>query len=91
MVEFYEGAGADCITTHQLNDVEEIKRTGVIELDNDKIVTSFEEKHEQPKSNLEVPPFYIYQKETLPLIAQYLAEGENPDAPGNTYPMVDKA
>lgn len=89
-VEFYEGVGADCITTHQLDDIEEIKRTGVIELDNDRIVTSFEEKPEKPKSNLAVPPFYIYQKETLPLIDQYLAEGENPDAPGNFIPWLIK-
>src|SRR5690625_2362410 len=89
-VEFYEGIGADCITTHQLDDVDEIKRTGVIEVDADKIVTSFEEKPEQPKSNLAVPPFYIYQKETLPLIAKYLAEGENPDAPGNFVPWLIK-
>ncbi len=41
-VEFYENVDADCITTHQLDDVGDIKRTGVIELDADKIVTSFE-------------------------------------------------
>ena|SRR5690625_1756591 len=57
-IEFYKGIGADCITTHQLDDVEEIKRTGVIEVDADKVVTSFEEKPEHPKSNLAVPPFY---------------------------------
>ena len=45
-VGFYEAIGADCIMTHQLDDVEEIKRTGVIEVDVDKIVTSFEEKLE---------------------------------------------
>lgn len=71
-VEFYEDVGADCITTHQLDDIEEIKRTGVIELDQGQIVTSFEEKPKHPKSNLAVPPFYIYQKETLPCRANTL-------------------
>src|SRR5690625_199810 len=89
-VEFYEGVGADCITTHQLDDVEEIKRTGVVELDDNGVVTSFEEKPEEPKSNLAVPPFYIYERETLPLIQKYLAEGENPDAPGNFIPWLIK-
>lgn len=69
-IDFYEEVDIDCITTHQLDDIEEIKRTGVIEPDYDKIVTSFEEKLEHPKSNLAVPPFYIYQQETLPLIDQ---------------------
>ena len=87
-VEFYERTGADCITTHELDDVEEIKRTGVIELNENGIVTSFEEKPKEPKSNLAVPPFYIYERETVPLIAQYLAEGENPDAPGNFIPWL---
>jgi glucose-1-phosphate thymidylyltransferase len=32
-VEFYKHAGADRITTHQLDDIEEIKQTGVIEVD----------------------------------------------------------
>ena len=89
-VEFYEGVGADCITTHQLDDEEEIKRTGVVELDDNGVVTSFEEKPEEPKSNLAVPPFYIYERETLPLIQKYLAEGENPDAPGNFIPWLIK-
>ena len=89
-VDFYHTTRADCITTHQLDDVEEIKRTGVVEVNDNKIVTSFEEKPEHPKSNLAVPPFYIYQKETLPLIDQYIAEGNNPDAPGHFVPWLIK-
>jgi len=89
-VEFYEHAGADCITAHKLDDIEEIKRTGVIELGDHHIVTSFEEKPKHPKSNLAVPPFYIYERETIPLIKRYLLEGENPDAPGNFIPWLIK-
>ena len=89
-VDFYHTTKADCITTHQLDDIEEIKQTGVVEVDDNKIVTSFEEKPEQPQSNLAVPPFYIYQKETLPLIDQYIAEGNNPDAPGHFVPWLIK-
>ncbi|MDG5789310.1 nucleotidyltransferase family protein [Evansella sp. AB-P1] len=87
-VDFFNQAKADCITTHEINDVERIKRTGVIEIDDEGKVTSFEEKPQQPKSNLAVPPFYIYQQESLPLINQYLAEGNNPDAPGNFVPWL---
>src|SRR5699024_8410456 len=89
-VEFYEGVGADCITTHQLDDVEESKRTGVVELYDNGVVSSFEENPEEQKSNLVVPPFYIYEREILPLIQKYLAEGENPDAPGNFIPWLIK-
>lgn len=87
-VDYFEKNSRDCITTHEIHDIERIKRTGVIEIDGTGKVISFEEKPQQPKSNLAVPPFYIYQQETLPLIAKYIQEGNNPDAPGNFIPWL---
>ena len=89
-VEFYRRKVADCISVHEINDVERLKRTGVVEVDRKWKVVSFEEKPENPKTNLAVPPFYIYKKETLPLISEYLKEGNNPDAPGNFIPWLIK-
>jgi len=86
--KFFQIKGCDCITTHRLEDTEQLRRTGVIEADKDWNVTSFEEKPAQPKSTLAVPPFYLYKKETLPLFAEYLEEGQNPDAPGNFIPWL---
>ena len=40
------------------------------------------EKPQNPKTKTAAFASYIYKKETLPLIKQYLAEGNNPDAPG---------
>ena len=85
---FFHTKSCDCITTHKLEDVEQLRRTGVIEVDKGWNVISFEEKPAQPKSSLAVPPFYIYKKETLPLFADYIAEGQNPDAPGNFIPWL---
>jgi glucose-1-phosphate thymidylyltransferase len=89
-VEFYRTKASDCITVHEVNDICRLKRTGVIEADEQWKVISFEEKPENPKTNLAVPPFYIYKKETLPLIKEYLIEGNNPDAPGNFIPWLIK-
>ena len=86
--EFFRRVGCDCITAHRLDDVEQLRRTGVIEADENGRVLSFEEKPAAPKSNLAVPPFYLYRKETLPLFAEYLAGGSNPDAPGNFIPWL---
>ena len=61
---------------------------GVVELGDDGKVLGFEEKPEHPKSDLGVPPFYLYKKETLPLINTYLEEGNNPDAPGHFIPWL---
>lgn len=85
---FFHHVGGNCITAHELSDVDALKRTGVIQVDQNQKVISFEEKPLQPKSNLAVPPFYIYKKETLPLIKQYLNQGNNPDAPGNFIPWL---
>lgn len=87
-VRFYQQVGDDCITAHELDDMDELQRTGVVELDANGRVLSFAEKPQEPQSNLAVPPFYIYQQSTLPLIETYLQEGGNPDAPGNFIPWL---
>jgi len=87
-VEFFNNIGHDCITAHELTDLQALQRTGVVEIDNRQRIISFEEKPLQPKSNLAVPPFYLYQRATLPLIKQYLNAGNNPDAPGNFIPWL---
>lgn len=85
---FFDNTGCDCITAHVLDDPEALKRTGVIETDNAGKVLSFEEKPKNPKSSLAVPPFYMYRRDTLPLLREYLDAGGNPDAPGNFIPWL---
>lgn len=87
-VDYYNKVQSDCITTHVIDDIDKLRRTGVIEIDNEGRVLSFEEKPQQPRSNLAVPPFYIYKADTLPLIDKFLKEGNNPDAPGNFIPWL---
>ncbi len=87
-VDFFYTASTDCISCHVIDDVERIKRTGVVELDEDGRVLGFQEKPEEPKSNLGVPPFYIYRRETLPLLSEFLDAGNNGDAPGHFVPWL---
>ncbi len=88
LTDFVNFRDADCITAHEIKDKKRLKRTGVIEIDENNKVISFEEKPDNPKSNLAVPPLYKYKKETIPLIEKYLEEGNNPDAPGNLIPWL---
>ncbi|ANY70015.1 hypothetical protein BBD42_28570 [Paenibacillus sp. BIHB 4019] len=88
MVHFYQSSGTDTIAAHEMDDIDFLRRTGVIQTDGNGKVIAFEEKPEQPKSNLACPPFYIYGQSTLPLIKQYLAEGSNADAPGHFVPWL---
>ena len=70
------------VALHDLKDKEAVKRFSVVETDpNDKVV-SFKEKPEDPQSTLIATCTYLYKKETLPKITEYLEKGNNPDAPG---------
>lgn len=89
-VSRFHATGTDCISAHRLEDLAELRRTGVVELGADSRVLSFQEKPAEPKSTWAVPPFYLYRRDTLPLLTEYLDAGENPDAPGNFIPYLIK-
>ena len=87
-VDMYRSKNADMICAHTIENKEDLHSMGVVELDGDGKVTSFEEKPKQPESDLGVPPFYLYKRDTLSLIDEYLKEGNNPDAPGHFIPWL---
>lgn len=64
------------------NDKNLLMNLGVIEADSDLRVIGFEEKPAEPKGNIKSLGIYFYPKETIPVIKQYLEEGNRPDAPG---------
>lgn len=90
MMALYKEKNADIISAHYVEDTEDLKSMGVVLLDDEYKVLDFQEKPQNPKSNYGVPPFYIYRRETIPLIKQYLKEGNNPDAPGHFVPWLIK-
>jgi glucose-1-phosphate thymidylyltransferase len=81
-VPFARERGAPAIAAYDVGDLEEIKRLSALEIDEDSRVISFEEKPERPVSTLAGIALYFYPRSTLPLVAEYLAEGNNPDQPG---------
>jgi len=87
-VNMYRDKNADMICANKVDDKEDIRSMGVAEIAEDGKVISFEEKPQNPKSDWGVSPFYLYKKETVKLIKQYLDEGNNPDAPGNFIPWL---
>lgn len=87
-VAMYREKNTDMICAHTIENKEELHSMGVVELDGQDKVVGFEEKPQNPKSDLGVPPFYLYRKSTLALINQYLREGNNPDAPGHFIPWL---
>jgi glucose-1-phosphate thymidylyltransferase len=70
------------LATYDVGDLEAIKKYSAITLDEEGVITSFEEKPAEPKSTLTGIALYYFSRETIPMFATYIAEGNNPDQPG---------
>lgn len=81
-VAFYQGKQAPSVCVRK-EDYETLKRLGVAQLDQEMKILGFEEKPAEPKSEYAVYAEYIYPKTVLPMIKEYLEEGNSCDAPGN--------
>jgi glucose-1-phosphate thymidylyltransferase len=87
--ESLAGFGAFCrekqepvLAVYDVGSLEDIKKYNAITFDASDRITFFEEKPKQPSSTVTGIALYYYPRKTLPLIRQYIAEGNNPDQPG---------
>lgn len=81
-VEFFKNKKSPVVCVRK-EKYELLKRLGVAELAEDMKIIGFEEKPAEPKGKYAVYAEYIYPREVLPKIKQYLDEGNSCDAPGN--------
>ena len=79
----YRAHRRDLLLAGRLPDVEECRRYAVLELDADYRVIGLTEKSDEPKSDIVAYAVYVYRRDTLPLIREYLDSGNDPDAPGH--------
>jgi glucose-1-phosphate thymidylyltransferase len=70
------------IGVYDVGDLEAIKKYNNISMDASGKVTHFEEKPKEPRSTITAIALYHYPRQALPLIRQYIQEGNNPDQPG---------
>lgn len=85
-VEFWRAKGvASAVAIRDVGDLRLASRYGVVALDPDDRVTEFVEKPADPKTTLCATATYIYHREHVPLVAQYLAEGNAPDQSGSFF------
>jgi len=80
--KFCRSKDAPVLAVYDVGNLEEIKKYNAITMDQDDRITFFEEKPKQPQSTVTGIALYFYPRATLPLIRQYIAEGNNPDQPG---------
>ncbi|MCU1266062.1 MAG: Glucose-phosphate thymidylyltransferase [Acidobacteria bacterium] len=73
---------APVLAVYDVGDLNEVKKYNAIDVEPDGQIRFFEEKPAAPTSTLIGIALYYYPARTLPLIKQYLEEGNNPDQPG---------
>jgi glucose-1-phosphate thymidylyltransferase len=73
---------APVLGVYDVKSLDQATKYGVVDLDLDGRIVKFEEKPKQPSSTLIGIALYYYPKAVVPLVRQYLAEGNNPDQPG---------
>ncbi len=80
-VEFFKKKGTS-VALHDVRDKELARKYGIVTLDPDKRIIDFEEKPGNPQTTLAAICMYLFSKDKLGLLEEYLREGNNPDAPG---------
>jgi glucose-1-phosphate thymidylyltransferase len=82
-VDWWRGKGeASAIVLYDVGDLELVKKYSSVDVDETERVVSLVEKPEHPTSTLVGTASYIYHRAHVPLVRQYLDEGNQPDQPG---------
>ena len=78
-----EHEGSAAVALYDCGDLRLAAGYGIVEVDANDRLTFFVEKPESPPSTLAAIATYLYARPQLPLINQYLAEGNAPDQAGS--------
>lgn len=70
------------LALYDVGDLSQMSKYNAVGTDADGRITFFEEKPAEPTSTLTGIALYFYPRRILPLIRQYVQEGNNPDQPG---------
>ena len=82
-ISFAASVGTSCVMAHKEERLEALRKTAVITVDEENRITSYEEKPQEPRGHLAVPPFYYYKHTDIIRIQEALGDGCGYDAPGS--------
>ena len=83
LIDFYMAKKKSVVLLYDMEEKERVKgKYGVLEMDSAFKIINSEEKPKEPNSTLISTACYIFSKEDLALIKDYLASGNTPDAIG---------
>ncbi len=80
---FFREKKSTVIVAQELHDPVRLTQRGVVKFDDANRVVDFQEKPQHPPSNFVCPALYIHPAEHIAHYTKYLAERNNPDAPGH--------
>src|SRR5256884_1430638 len=79
---FCRSKSAPVLGINDEGSLKQAKKYCVVDLDGEGRIVLIEEKPKQPASTLIGIALYYYPKNVVPMIKQYITEGNNPDQPG---------
>ncbi len=86
IVDFFKKINKNVIGLKDIKDLNKSRNFGVLEVDEKNKIVSFEEKPEKPKSSLVSTGVYVYSKENLKKIEEYMKTDNPQDGPGYLIP-----
>ena len=89
-VDYAITKNSSCVMCHSEHNLERQRKTAIITIDKENLITSYEEKPMVPKGVLAVPPFYYYKNEDIMRIEEALNSGIGFDAPGSFAAWLSK-
>lgn len=82
MVETFNQTESNMVGVLEFDDESKLSKYGIVDTDSSGQVREFQEKPENPKSNLVAMGMYVFPRTKLDCINEYLESGGNPDEPG---------
>lgn len=89
-INYFENKKSSCVMRYYEENLEKVKKSAELVIDNDDLVLEMNEKPKNPKSNYCCPPFYIYQKSDIAKVKEALESGCKKDAPGSFIEYLSK-
>lgn len=82
-LRFYSSKKTPVVAVHDLGDIEKAKLYGVVKLGARNKIEEFHEKPLSPPSTLISTACYVFPKDSLKLLDEYISDGNHADALGN--------
>ena len=82
-IDYFKEKKSTCIMCYYEENVEKLKKSATVKLDESDVVTNMIEKPLEPDSNWCSPAFYIYIKDDVKKVKEALHDGCSKDAPGS--------